>query len=89
MTEYQVFGLVFFGTLALVIIVLLIVDGVCKRRNKRVLQKAKKTYSRMKKVENVAVFTALATAYGKDDKAQQSERKPLNRTNDKHCCRTR
>ena len=66
MTEYQVFGLVFFGTLTIVIIGALIVNIVCKRRNKRVLQKAKKTYDRMKKVENVAVFTALATAYGKD-----------------------
>lgn len=89
MTEYQVFGLVFFGAIALVMFITLIADSVCKRRNKRVLQKVKKTYDRMKKVENVAVFTALATAYGKYDKAQQSERKPLNRTNDKHCCRTR
>lgn len=66
MTEYQVFGLVFFGAIALVIIVSLIADGVCKHRNKRVLQKVKKTYDRMKKVENTAVFIALATAYGKD-----------------------
>lgn len=49
-----------------VIIVSLIADGVCKHRNKRELQKAKKTYDRMKKIENTAVFTALATAYGKD-----------------------
>lgn len=66
MTEYEIFGLVFFGAIALVIVVSLIADGVCKRRNKRELQKAKKTYSRMKKVENAAVFTALATAYGKE-----------------------
>lgn len=66
MTEYQVFGLVFFGTLALVMFITLIADGVCKHRNKRELQKAKKTYDRMKKIENTAVFTALATAYGKD-----------------------
>ena len=42
MTEYQAFGLVFFGTLALVIIVSLIADSVCKHRNKRVSQKVKK-----------------------------------------------
>jgi hypothetical protein len=66
MTEYQVFGLVFFGTLALVMFITLIADSACKRRNKRVLQKAKKTYDRMKKVENTAVFIALATAYEKD-----------------------
>lgn len=66
MTEYGFCGLVLFGTLALMIVVSLIADGVCKRKNKRELQKAKKTYSRMKKVENVAEFTALATAYKND-----------------------
>ena len=66
MTEYGLFGVLFFGSLAIVIITAILAEIVCKRQNKRDLQKAMKVYDRMKKVENVALFTALSTAYGKN-----------------------
>lgn len=68
MTEYELFGVLFFGSIAIVIITAILAEIVCNRRNKRDLQKAMKVYDRMKKVEKVAVFTALATAYGKNTK---------------------
>ena len=65
MTEYQICGLLFFVFIAIVVLPFAIKYIVCKRQNKRDLQKAIKVYDRMKKVENVALFVALATAYEK------------------------
>jgi hypothetical protein len=66
MTAYKFFVLMFFAIYFSAPLPVIAQEIICKRRKRRELQKVKKTYERMKKLEKAAEFAAIAEAYRKD-----------------------
>ena len=65
MNEITFYMLVLIGWFAMTTFPFVIKETACKRKFKRNLQQVKKTYSKMKKVQEQALFVALASAYEK------------------------
>lgn len=65
MTEYGFCGLVFFGVMAVMLIVAIVGHIIQVRKNKRDLAAAKKEYRREQAIEYSAEIAALASAYQK------------------------
>ena len=63
MTEYGFCGLVFFGAIAISIIVTVILDLHYNNKNKKREESLKKQYNRMKDAESAALFEAIVFAY--------------------------
>lgn len=65
MTEYGFCGLVFFGAIAIMLVVAIVGHIIQVRKNRRDLAVAKKEYRREKAIEYSAEIVALAIAYQK------------------------
>ena len=65
MTEYGFCGLVFFGTIAIMLAVAIVGHIIQVRKNKRDLELAKKEYRREQAIEYSAEIAALASIYQK------------------------
>lgn len=65
MTEYGFCGLVFFGMMAVMLVVAIVGHIIQVRKNKRDLAVAKKEYRREQAIEYSAEVVALASIYQK------------------------